>query len=31
VFLNDMKRKLSFIEKTNWMFKNNFDIHLIDT
>jgi hypothetical protein len=29
VFMNDMKKKLIFIEKTNWMFKNNFDIHFL--
>ena len=24
--MNEMKKKLEFIEKTNWMFQSNFDI-----
>ena len=24
-----MKKKLDFIEKTSWMFVNNFDIHFL--
>jgi hypothetical protein len=30
VFLNDMKKKLNFVEKTNWMFKNSFDVSMLD-
>jgi hypothetical protein len=28
--MNEMKKKLEFIEKTNWMFVNNFDIHFLE-
>ena len=29
--MNDMKKKLDFIDKTNWMFtQDNFDIHFLD-
>ena len=30
VIMNEMKKKLDFIEKTNWMFVNNFDIHFLE-
>jgi hypothetical protein len=28
--MNDMKKKLDFIDKTNWMFNSHFDIHFLD-
>ncbi len=31
VYMNDMKKKLNFIDKTNWMFKNTFDPQFLDT
>ena len=31
LMMNDMKKNLDFIEKTNWMFtKDNFDIHFLN-
>jgi hypothetical protein len=29
--MNDMKKKINFIEKTNWMFKNNFDPQFLES
>ena len=31
VIMTQMKRKLEFIEKTNWMFQSNFDIHFLES
>lgn len=31
ICLNDMKKKINFIEKTNWMFKNSFSTHFLET
>lgn len=28
--MNDMKKKIDFLEKTNWMFNKNFDIHFLE-
>ena len=31
LMMNDMKKNLDFIDKTNWMFtKDNFDIHFLN-
>ena len=29
--MTQIKRKLEFIEKTNWMFQSNFDIHFLES
>ena len=31
IYLNDMKKKINFLEKTNWMFKNNFDPQFLES
>jgi hypothetical protein len=31
ICLNDMKKKINFIDKTNWMFKNSFSTHFLET
>lgn len=28
--MNDMKKKIDFLDKTNWMFNKNFDIHFLE-
>jgi hypothetical protein len=30
ICLNEMKKKINFVDKTNWMFKNNFNIHFLE-
>ncbi len=30
ICLNEMKKKLQFVDKTNWMFRNNFDTHFLE-
>jgi hypothetical protein len=31
VLMNDMKKKLQFVEKTDWMFKNKFNVKFLET
>jgi len=30
VCLNEIKKKIQFVDKTNWMFINNFDINFLE-
>ncbi len=30
MFMNEMKKKIDFIDKTNWMFNKNFDVHFLE-
>jgi hypothetical protein len=31
VLMNEMKKKVQFIEKTDWMFNGNFDVKFLET